>query len=104
MSGFELTKEERNTLAQGIETPFWELVQRIAVASVGEFRETLFRLNPQAPGYDAQALKLLMRAEVAQTVWEEMARRIEQEIPLAKPPENDGSTPEKALPDVCEDM
>jgi hypothetical protein len=100
----ELSKDERQTLAQGIETPFWEVVQKIALDSIGEFRDTLFKLNPQSPGYEAQALKLLMRAEVAQTVWEEMARRIEQELPLAKPPENDGSTPEKALPDVTEEM
>ena len=100
----DLSKDERQALAQGIETPFWAVVQKIALMAIEEFRETLFQLNPQLPGYDAQALKLLMRAEVAQTVWEEMARRIEKELPLAKPPENDGSTVEKALPDVTEGM
>lgn len=98
-----LSSEERTALLQVLAQPAgWEAIQKLAVEAVAEFRECIFKLNPQAPGYDQQVLKLVMRAECAQTVWEEMARRIEAIQQEATTPRPKGTKP--TLADAIEDV
>jgi hypothetical protein len=102
-SSYEPSKEERLALGQTLQTPGWPVVQKIAIAACEEFKDTIFKLNPQeTKDYDAQVLKLVMRAEVAVTVWEGIARRIEKQEAFLKAPKERGQKP--TLADAVEDV
>jgi hypothetical protein len=105
-SNYEPTDDERILLAQVLEMPGWEVVQKIAVAAVAEFRDIVFKLNPLNADYAAQVVESCRRADTAQTLWEGIAQRIEKQIVILNQPKPKGTKPtiSEAIPDLTEEM
>lgn len=98
------TDDERHHLVQLLGTPGWDVVQKIGVAAQEEFWDVLRKLNPLGRDYAEQLQTAARRADCAQTLWEEFARRIEEAAAIEEHARAKGQHPTKqdAIPDITE--